>query len=170
MIEGQSPNVAAREDAQAKYSLCLNVLYDFSHIFVSASLIHKLFEGLQAGMHGTRRLRGRSFFGHDRPSIDGLRVSSDITNEIMKELVVLLSNADTLLTTAQVAEYTLCCKWQRCEYLKPAIVGRSRGSLPNIHIRRVRETVPTNGQFTRNSGFRDLVCILKDAKGYWYLY
>ncbi|OAL17361.1 hypothetical protein AYO22_11728 [Fonsecaea multimorphosa] len=48
MMEAQEHNPVVTEDAQRKYTLCLNTLYDFSQLWISASLIHRLFEALQS--------------------------------------------------------------------------------------------------------------------------
>lgn len=47
LIEGESPHIDVVEDARQKYSFCLNFLYDFSQLWISASLIHRLFDTLQ---------------------------------------------------------------------------------------------------------------------------
>jgi hypothetical protein len=47
MLEGQATDPTVVEDAQRKYTLCLNTLYDFGQLCVSASLIHRLFDALQ---------------------------------------------------------------------------------------------------------------------------
>lgn len=76
-----------RRDAQQKYSLCLNTLYDFSQLWISASLIHRLFETLQANMYlaHKRETSSSSFSGEWQSLLPGLRISSDVTNPYMKQ-------------------------------------------------------------------------------------
>ncbi|KAF5010125.1 hypothetical protein FDECE_3711 [Fusarium decemcellulare] len=88
LIEGQSPNDQVRRDAQAKYSMCLHMLYEFSQLWVSASLVHRLFEALQANMQLSRGADS-SFFHPDQlqSPLPGLRISSDITTSYMRHLL-----------------------------------------------------------------------------------
>jgi hypothetical protein len=97
LIEGQSTRAETRRDAQSKFSQCLHVLYDFSQLWVSASLVHRLFEALQVHMQlqplpPQAQSRPSSFSSWasspmDRwhPLLPGLRLSSDITIPYMKE-------------------------------------------------------------------------------------
>ncbi|UPK95757.1 hypothetical protein LCI18_006692 [Fusarium solani-melongenae] len=87
---GQSPNDEVRRDAQTKYSLCLHVLYEFSQLWVSASLIHRLFETLQANMQ-LPRSSGSSLFdaNHWQAPLPGLSLSSDITESYMRHTSIL---------------------------------------------------------------------------------
>lgn len=85
LIEGQSLDAGVRRDAQQKYSLCLNALYDFSRLWISASLIHRLFETLQAHMYQPRQQDPSSFSGQWQPPLPGLRISSDITTGYMQQ-------------------------------------------------------------------------------------
>lgn len=94
LIEGQSLNADVRRDAQQKYSLCLNALYDFSQLWISASLIHRLFETLQAHMHQPlpKQQHTSPFPGGGggggaewQSPLPGLRVSSDITTAYMQQ-------------------------------------------------------------------------------------
>ncbi|KAF2095552.1 hypothetical protein NA57DRAFT_44441, partial [Rhizodiscina lignyota] len=87
LIEGQSLNEEVRKDARNKYSLCLNVLYEFSQLWVSASLIHRLFESLQGSMQFRKERPHSIYFDQWLPPVPGLHVSSDITNQKMRELL-----------------------------------------------------------------------------------
>ncbi len=99
LIEGQSPREEVRRDAQTKYSQCLHILYEFSQLWISASLTHRLFETLQAHMQisqpvhsggalsssaSTSSVLAAEPFGTPVP---GLRVSSDITMSHFREYV-----------------------------------------------------------------------------------
>ncbi|OIW22563.1 hypothetical protein CONLIGDRAFT_697198 [Coniochaeta ligniaria NRRL 30616] len=75
LVEGQSLNADVRRDAQRKYSMCLNVLYDFSQIWVSASLIHRLFNKRSASL----------LAGQLHSPLPGQTTSSAITNSYMKQ-------------------------------------------------------------------------------------
>ncbi|KAH6670253.1 fungal-specific transcription factor domain-containing protein [Plectosphaerella plurivora] len=98
LIEGQSTRAETRRDAQSKFSQCLHVLYDFSQLWVSASLVHRLFEALQVHMQlqplPPQAARSSSFSSWasspmDRwhPLLPGLQLSSDVTIPYMKDLL-----------------------------------------------------------------------------------
>lgn len=85
LIEGQSPDADVHRDAQQKYSLCLNALYDFSQLWISASLIHRLFETLQAHMHQSGKQHSSPGSAEWQSALPGLRLSSDITTTYMQQ-------------------------------------------------------------------------------------
>lgn len=81
LIEGQSPSSEVRRDAQSKYSSCLHILYEFSQLWVSASLVHRLFETLQAHMQLPKSSSASNHLAtHLQTPLPGLKLSSDITN------------------------------------------------------------------------------------------
>jgi hypothetical protein len=66
--------------------MCLHMLYEFSQLWVSASLVHRLFEALQAHMQLSRGVVSPFFYADQWESpLPGLRVSSDITESYMKQ-------------------------------------------------------------------------------------
>jgi hypothetical protein len=85
LIEAQSLNNEVRRDAQTKYSLCLNMLYEFSQLWVSASLIHRLFESLQANMQFPQTRPSSLFSDQWNAFLPGLRISSEISNSYMRQ-------------------------------------------------------------------------------------
>lgn len=99
LIEGHlasaSNNMAVRDDARRKYTLCLNQLYEFSQLWISASLVHRLFEALQASLFqpGTTKTMtpaaasSSSFFESGHELFPGFHTSSDITQSYMRQLV-----------------------------------------------------------------------------------
>ncbi|KAH7072088.1 fungal-specific transcription factor domain-containing protein [Paraphoma chrysanthemicola] len=87
LIEGQSLNSDIRRDAQHKYSQCLNVLYEFSQLWVGASLIHRLFDGIQATVQLPCNRSGTLLAGKWDSPLPGLRISSDISNSYFRQLI-----------------------------------------------------------------------------------
>ncbi|KAH8810614.1 fungal-specific transcription factor domain-containing protein [Xylogone sp. PMI_703] len=87
LIEGQSPHAEVRNYAQQKYSLCLNTLYDFSQLWLSASLIHRLFEALQANMNRVTTIAGSKSTRFYAEYLPNTHVSSEIGNGTMKRLL-----------------------------------------------------------------------------------
>ncbi|CAK7210310.1 hypothetical protein SEUCBS140593_000790 [Sporothrix eucalyptigena] len=91
-IAGASNNTAVRDDARRKYTLCLNQLYEFSQLWISASLVHRLFEALQASLFQPNPRASAStstIAGYDQGHelFPGFRTSSDITQSYMRQLV-----------------------------------------------------------------------------------
>ncbi|KJR80511.1 uncharacterized protein SPSK_10615 [Sporothrix schenckii 1099-18] len=107
-LAGASNNTAVRDDARRKYTLCLNQLYEFSQLWISASLVHRLFEALQASLlqpvtaKATTATTNTAFdSGHEL--FPGFRTSSDITQSYMRQLVETeFYHADTLPNTEMV--------------------------------------------------------------------
>lgn len=101
LIEGHlsvANNSAVRDDARRKYTLCLNQLYEFSQLWISASLVHRLFEALQASLFqpgggarggGAAAASLSSDGGHQQGHelFPGFHTSSDITQSYMRQLV-----------------------------------------------------------------------------------
>jgi hypothetical protein len=85
-VEGESPDVETRNYAQQKYTLCLNALYDFSQLWLSASLIHRLFEALQPTMSGNNIKFGPKSTRFYAEYFPNTNISSKIGNEAMKRL------------------------------------------------------------------------------------
>ncbi|CAK7223149.1 hypothetical protein SCUCBS95973_005080 [Sporothrix curviconia] len=110
-LAGASNSTAVRDDARRKYTLCLNQLYEFSQLWISASLVHRLFEALQASLFQPGGVRASALtsttttvaatmttttaataaanFPYDQGHelFPGFRTSSDITQSYMRQLV-----------------------------------------------------------------------------------
>ncbi|CAK7236363.1 hypothetical protein SBRCBS47491_009612 [Sporothrix bragantina] len=92
-LAGASNNTAVRDDARRKYTLCLNQLYEFSQLWISASLVHRLFEALQASLFqpsartSTSTPATNSPYDQGHELFPGFRTSSDITQSYMRQLV-----------------------------------------------------------------------------------
>lgn len=88
LIEGESPHPEIVEDARKKYSLCLNFLYDFSQLWVSASLIHRLFDTLQCTrqpfLHRGKESKGRDGRVETGPP-GSVRLTSDFDDRDMRQ-------------------------------------------------------------------------------------
>ncbi|KIW13021.1 hypothetical protein PV08_08208 [Exophiala spinifera] len=86
-IEAESPRSEVRAYARQKYSICLNALYDFGQLWVSASYLHTVFEALQPAMNGSNQKPGpNSLFdqGDMQPWPSEVKSSAEIGNSVMR--------------------------------------------------------------------------------------
>ncbi|KAL2209404.1 hypothetical protein CC79DRAFT_1367587 [Sarocladium strictum] len=108
LIEGQSPIEDVQRDAQRKYSMCLHILYEFSQLWVSAALTHRLFETLQARMQfpGSSRSSPHAPPPLWRP-VPGIAISSDISTAYFKALINEDFHSDNSITAIGTSDDTM---------------------------------------------------------------
>lgn len=83
MLEGQTGNPEVVIEAQRKYTLCLNALYEFSRLWISASLVHRLFEALQTGIKPFDSYRRRN----STSSVPGSTIPTEVNANVIRRLV-----------------------------------------------------------------------------------